>query len=72
MKRYVFGDSGTLLRTEEAEPECGVDFCDRCGDCLHCYQDGCYQNGEWIEGVDCLWVKYEEEPIQDKEGENHG
>lgn len=21
----------------DIEPRCGVDFCDNCGDCLHCY-----------------------------------
>jgi hypothetical protein len=28
------------------EPRCGVDFCDRCGDCLDCYGgENCYANG---------------------------
>lgn len=27
-------------------PVCGEDFCDRCGDCLHCYEgDPCYPDG---------------------------
>lgn len=40
MKRRVYNDSGDkLLRVEEAEPECGEDFCDLCGDCLSCEGD---------------------------------
>lgn len=28
------------------EPECGEDFCDRCGDCLHCYGgENCFGDG---------------------------
>lgn len=61
MKRHVYQDLSDppytkLIRVEEAEPECGEDFCDSCGDCLHCYSgDDCYGNkyGEH------LWVRYE-------------
>jgi hypothetical protein len=59
MKRHVFDVSGKLLRVEEATPKCGVDFCDRCGDCLHCYRVGCYKNGDWKTGASCFWVVYE-------------
>ena len=60
MKRCVYDAKGIhLLRTEEAEPECGVDFCDSCGDCLECYGgDWCGHNRE--EGH--RWVVYEETP----------
>lgn len=28
-------------------PVCGVDFCDTCGDCLHCYgEDRCAHNAD--------------------------
>lgn len=28
-------------------PVCGEDFCDRCGDCLHCYgNEGCAFNDD--------------------------
>ena len=31
------------LGAVRAEPECGKDFCDSCGDCLRCYGgDPCY------------------------------
>jgi len=41
MIKHIFDKSGrVLLRTEEAEPECGEDFCDHCGDCLACYGGG--------------------------------
>ena len=59
MRRFVYDYKGEkLLKVEEAEPECGEDFCDTCGDCLRCYGgEACYvaADGEhW-------WVVYEEE-----------
>jgi hypothetical protein len=59
MRKYVFCDiTGELLRAEDAEPVCGEDFCDRCGDCLHCYGcDPCYGSGE--EKDEHFWVVYE-------------
>jgi hypothetical protein len=59
MTRFVYTDAlpSVLLRTEEAEPECGKDFCDHCGDCLACF------GGDWCpnEGRDNehWWVVYE-------------
>ena len=56
MKKYIFSNqTDTLIKTINAEPQCGIDFCDECGDCLHCYGS-----------VDCsvsedgehFWVKY--------------
>lgn len=34
---------GKHQRVDElaAEPECGRDFCDKCGDCLYCYSEDC-------------------------------
>jgi len=52
----VFGRK--LLRTEEAEPKCGKDFCDACGDCLHCYAEDACQSSET--GLH-HWVEYEED-----------
>jgi hypothetical protein len=45
-----FGD--TLLRVEDAEPECGQDFCDSCGDCLSCY------DGDWCPRGSHRWIEY--------------
>ena len=43
----------TLIRYEDREPECGEDFCDSCGDCLHCYAgDYCSDGCRWIIYVD--------------------
>ena len=40
----------------KAEPRCGEDFCDRCGDCLHCYvEDDC--PGRFLH----TWVVYSED-----------
>jgi hypothetical protein len=40
-----------------AEPECGHDFCDRCGDCLDCYGgDPCWDNDRG--NGDHFWVRY--------------
>lgn len=44
-----------FLRWEEAEPVCGKDFCDTCGECLHCYvSDPCKEGREhsWVEYVE--------------------
>ncbi len=44
----------------EAEPECGEDFCDRCGDCLHCYGgEACFNGGE-DNGPHVWWVYADE------------
>ncbi|MBM3187671.1 MAG: hypothetical protein FJZ90_03005 [Chloroflexi bacterium] len=60
MRRLVYDRTGTrLIREEEAEPECGHDFCDRCGDCLACYaEDECWHSGE--PGGEHMWVVTEE------------
>lgn len=47
---------GTYKEEEVGEPVCGKDFCDTCGDCLHCYY------GERCGGA-CRWVIY----LMDKE-----
>ena len=49
--------NGHFVRTEEATPECGVDFCDSCGDCLSCYgSDECQTS----ESGEHFWVEYED------------
>jgi len=57
MDRHVYAQDGvTVLRIERAEPECGHDFCDSCGDCLACYADDtCYSS----EDGEHFWVIYE-------------
>jgi len=57
--KHIFSYEGdVLIRTEEAEPICGEDFCDSCGDCLACYGDEpCFYNA-----LGHYWVKYEELP----------
>lgn len=40
--------------TVEAEPICGEDFCDICGDCLVCYADDPCKDGG-----DHVWVEYD-------------
>jgi hypothetical protein len=50
----IIGNDGTK-RVVEATPRCG-DYCDTCGDCLHCYNEAGYEP--------CLdghrWVLYED------------
>ena len=54
MLKHIFTKVGELVRKESAEPICGTDFCDTCGDCLHCFYDAhCYPEG------DHYWVAYE-------------
>lgn len=53
MNAYVISRDRNEIRVE-ADPRCGEDFCDRCGDCLHCYvEDAC--GGD---GGDHIWVVY--------------
>jgi len=64
MKRYHYDSRGIkLLYVDEAEPVCGQDFCDSCGECLACYdEDEC---AFWADGH--FWVVYEdEEPEEEK------
>lgn len=54
MKKLILNRDFKIIKTEEAEPKCGEDFCDECGDCLHCYGgDPCYNGGEHI------WIVYD-------------
>jgi hypothetical protein len=49
----------TLWLKVTATPICGEDFCDACGDCLHCYDDDpCYGHGT---GGEHTWVVYAED-----------
>lgn len=56
MTKNIYNEHGdVLLRKEEAEPECGKDFCDQCGDCLYCYGcDPCHSGSD----DQHFWVKY--------------
>ena len=65
MRRHIYDHTGThVLRIEEAEPVCGEDFCDRCGDCLVCYEEGdCREQGNLVNLAlhgGHFWVVYEE------------
>lgn len=57
MQKEIWDERGErLLRIEQAEPVCGEDFCDTCGDCLHCYgSEPCLYGGEH------RWIVYEKE-----------
>lgn len=61
MRKQVFDSTGRkFLRVVNAEPACGEDFCDNCGDCLACNKgDSCpgSRDGEH------RWVSYEENLI---------
>jgi len=54
MKKYIYDEEGLkFIRFVEAIPKCGEDFCDTCGDCLHCFGDMiCMDNGTHF------WVQY--------------
>jgi len=57
MKRAVADHLGKVVGQEEAEPVCGQDFCDTCGECLVCscsFEDPC------IDGRGHFWVRYKE------------
>ena len=55
MKAYIDRENDAYLWTEVGDPVCGIDFCDQCGDCLHCYwDDECYP----YPGEGHSWVIY--------------
>jgi hypothetical protein len=56
MIAYVTAIPGNRpTRQVEAQPECGVDFCDSCGDCLVCnIEDPCHES----ESGEHFWVVY--------------
>lgn len=54
-------------RLEARQPKCGEDFCDGCGDCLHCYAgDPCYRTDPPADAH--FWVVY---PEQSDDGKEH-
>lgn len=62
MKKYIYPkDGNSPPEVVEAEPMCGIDYCDRCGDCLDCYQDGLCTDDSGH-----FWVVYEESESEDK------
>jgi hypothetical protein len=57
MQCRIVDRDGKLVRTIDAQPVCGKDFCDGCGDCLYCFvSDDCYRTGEPQLGH--RWVLY--------------
>ncbi len=50
MRADVEQSDGTYRSEERGEPVCGEDFCDACGDCLHCDADAACLYGEhrWV------------------------
>lgn len=59
MIKNIYDESGKhFIREVDAEPVCGKDFCDACGDCLSCYDgDSCFEGKG-----DHFWVQYGEDP----------
>lgn len=56
MLKHIYDQNGHQeIAVEKAEPQCGEDFCDSCGDCLFCYGgDPCYTNDDGPH----FWVEY--------------
>lgn len=53
MRAEVYTEPGDkFLYHVNAAPKCGEDFCDSCGDCLHCYGD------DWCPDGSHRWVVY--------------
>jgi hypothetical protein len=59
MQKHVYDEDGRkFIRTVDAVPDCGTDFCDMCGDCLSCYGgDECVCSDDGRH----LWIQYGEE-----------
>ena len=48
-----------LQRDKPRIPICGEDFCEECGDCLHCYDGECVDDGSHNSYV--LWYDRDED-----------
>lgn len=51
MRVEVWSLDDHLIETLDAEPLCGEDFCDRCGDCLKCFDadaELCPNGHRWV------------------------
>jgi hypothetical protein len=58
MDKYIANSKGDIVKHISAIPKCGEDFCDACGDCLHCYgEDECLSSGYGCH----FWVEYEQD-----------
>lgn len=66
MRCAIYSSDDTFLRWEDIKPECGEDFCEKCGDCLHCFPDVCSGSNE-----SHLFVRYEDHTA-DEEVEEEG
>ena len=56
MRAWLADEMGSIYGHDDSRvPECGEDFCDDCGDCSACYEDGCPDN-DW---GDHRWVIYD-------------
>lgn len=55
MKVQIEQADGAFI-LEEREPNCGEDFCDRCGDCLACSDETCWNGGR--DNGSHRWVIY--------------
>jgi hypothetical protein len=62
VKKHIYDNQDKLIEIVEAEPVCGLDFCDSCGDCLNCYG-----GDECLEGYDGkhYWVVYQDKSVED-------
>lgn len=62
MRTEAHFDDGTRI-VVDATPDCGQDFCDICGDCLHCYFGEHCGPCRWViyEGASCEVTFYESE-----------
>ena len=61
MRVYLADSIGVIYGMDEREPKCGEDFCDYCGDCLHCNgSDECSENDHGSH----RWVIYDDEKRQ--------
>lgn len=58
--RRTFKRNGTYI-DEEADPVCGENFCEQCGDCLVCFsEDSCVCNDPEDGGNGGhSWIEYE-------------
>ncbi len=77
MQKYIYSSDAKLVQSVKDVPECGRDYCDSCGDCLHCYgETECSATSNkkhfWVEYLNETYQQHnfgfiEHEPVSPRE-----
>jgi hypothetical protein len=59
---HVLSAGNAPAETIDAIPQCGLDYCDQCSDCLDCHaEDPCFGDVDTPPSGQHVWIVYPEE-----------